>query len=133
MRTSTVGPVAVLEDADDAVAADLFGHLEAKGFQLLGQAGRRLLLLERQLGVGVQVLVKGVERLVFGVDLFADGGGTFLEGIARGRFGLGRCPGSENERQGAYGHADQPGESWGKDTHFGISSALVEAGGERGA
>ena len=61
VRTRTVGPVAVLEDADDAVAADLLRHLEASLAQLLGHSGGGFLFLVRKLGVRVQVLIEGVE------------------------------------------------------------------------
>ncbi len=61
-------PVAVLEDADDAVAADVLRHLEADLLQLAGQAGGGSRLVERQLGVGVQVLVQRLQPVVLGRD-----------------------------------------------------------------
>ena len=64
--------LAVLEDADDAVAADLLGHLEAEVFQLLGQAGRRFLLLVGQLRVGVELLVECLQIGQFAVDVPLD-------------------------------------------------------------
>ena len=52
-------PVAVLQDADDAELADARRHLGAGFRQLVGDPLRRFDLLERELGVGVQVRVEG--------------------------------------------------------------------------
>src|SRR5262249_30408100 len=86
------GARAVLEDGDDAVAADLGGDLEAERLEFLGHAGGGQLLLEGQLGVGVEVLVELVEagRLLLDqvVDL-VEPGGVGLVGGARRLVGLG--------------------------------------------
>ena len=66
------GPLAVFEDTDDAGAADLLGHVEAGGPQLLCQAGGRLLFLEREFGMGMDVLVEGDQRIELGAELLLD-------------------------------------------------------------
>ena len=51
-------PVAILQHADDAMAADLLGHREAELPQLLGHFRRGFLLLVRQLRRLMERLVK---------------------------------------------------------------------------
>ena len=66
------GAGSVLQNADDAGAADLLGDLEAEFLQFLGKAGGGLHFQERELGVRVQVLVKSDEILGFAVELRID-------------------------------------------------------------
>src|SRR5438477_9784346 len=54
----------VSQDADNAEAADVLGHLEARRPQLLREAARRLLLRQRQLRLTVERHVEGLERRV---------------------------------------------------------------------
>lgn len=75
-------PLAVLEHADDAVAANFFRHFKAQGAQLRREAGRRLHFLKRQLGLTVELLVNGVKP-----------GQLFLKALANdlGHFGCRDC------------------------------------------
>ena len=60
--------VAVLQHAHDAVAADARGHFGARCLQLLGHACGRLLLLERKLGMLMEMLVEREDVWQMGVD-----------------------------------------------------------------
>ena len=46
----------------------MLGHIEAERLELRGELGRRLVLMEGQLGVAVQVLVEGIEGRVERVE-----------------------------------------------------------------
>ena len=59
---------AVLHDRDDAVAADVFGHVVTGGAKLLREAFGGLFFLEGELGVGVDGGVELIEGSVFLVD-----------------------------------------------------------------
>ena len=61
VRTSTVGPAPLLQDADDAVAPHVLGYLEAERAQARGHLRGGLHLLEGELGLAVQIQVEGVE------------------------------------------------------------------------
>ena len=60
------GPVAV--DGDHAGPADVLGHLEAQRPHLAGEQRRGARLVHGELGVGVDVLVEGLQVRVVGVE-----------------------------------------------------------------
>ena len=61
-RSSTVGPGAVAQDADDTGAADALDHVVAQVAQPGRDDAGRAVLLPGQLGMGVQVAVDSVSR-----------------------------------------------------------------------
>ena len=85
--------VAVLEDADDAVAADLLRDLEAASFSSRASRADVLRLVQRQLRVGVEMLVQRLQSVVFGVHPLLDlGQGALVPGfvaLSSGRLGCG--------------------------------------------
>ena len=65
---------AVAIDGDDTGAADMLGHVEPIGAHLPGQHGGRSGLVEAELRVGVDVLVKRVQVRIARVQGAVDGG-----------------------------------------------------------
>ena len=53
--------LSVSQHADDAVAPDVLGDFKAKGLEPCRELGCRFLLVERQLGILVQLLVQGIK------------------------------------------------------------------------
>ncbi|MDP9913041.1 hypothetical protein J2W27_005173 [Variovorax boronicumulans] len=89
-------PGAVAVQRHDAGAADLLGHLEADGAHLGGEQGGGARFLESKLGVGVQVLVEGVEPGVHRIDERRD-----RRRLRRcGGLGLRACAEAEGEEGG---------------------------------
>ena len=60
--------VAVIIDRDEAGPADFFGHLESECMHLGGEFCGGLHLLEREFGIGVQILVERVEFWIVGLE-----------------------------------------------------------------
>jgi hypothetical protein len=71
---------AVFQHPDHAGVADLLGHLDAEGAQLLRHQRGGLRLHERQLGVRVQLFVDRLERGVLGIHPGRDDTGDFRRG-----------------------------------------------------
>ena len=92
------GPGAVLDDADDAVAADFGGHLETEGIQLLGQSCSRLFLFVGKFGMRMQLFVEFFQ----GADLMLD---FLLDDCDIG----GRRPGVVRSRLSCQGGAENAG------------------------
>ena len=93
---------AVPQDPDDARPAELLGDLKPGRAQLLGHPRRRLLLLERELRMGVEVLIESFERGVLGGDRRCDG------------VGHGRSRAGHEDRNGKRGSKNR---TQGKDQH----------------
>jgi hypothetical protein len=104
------GPV--LEDADEAVAADLLGDLEAEGLHLLGEPAGGAFLLVRKFWLGMELLVQGVQGGQVGIDLFLDR----LGGGFQGGTGERRRQGFRLVRPGGEG-AENPPRRWLRPMH----------------
>jgi len=81
------GPGSVLQDRHHAGVADLFGDRITQNPQLLGQQGGGAGLHEGELGVGVQVLVDGVERRIVLGDFLRDQVADVVHGRQQGAGG----------------------------------------------
>lgn len=90
------GAIAIFEDADKAMAADFFGHLESGAAELAGDAGGGFDLVHGELWIGVELFVDADEAGELCLDLR----GKLLSEI-------GRC-GCEQE---------ESGEGWGERFH----------------
>ena len=98
VRTSTVGPSPFLRTPTTPVPPTFSVTSKPKCLQLLGHARGRVDLVQRQLRVGVQMLVQREQVVELGVDALLDGVHAILHRVGRRVFGAGRR-GRQDQRQ----------------------------------
>ena len=100
------GPGAVFEDADDTVTTKFFRDLETNGAKFGGEFGRSFFLHQRELGVSVEVGVKGEERGIIGGEFLRDDSGCGAIGGAK------RHPERDEQPEGMQRKLFHLGSSW---------------------